>query len=136
MRLGSIVLTVCDDGNATEIVLDHPQTCIVGRADDCEIHLPADAWHLDVSRHHCQIEADPPLIRVRDLGSTNGTFVNGSLIGAGPLPRGVTPDVALPARELTDGDEVRVGSAVLRVHVASSMDSEEAVPMLVFPQVM
>lgn len=124
MRNSTIVLTLCDEGHVMDYVLDQPQTWIVGRARDCDIQLPADDVHVDVSRYHCQIEADPPLVRVRDLGSTNGTFVNGELIGAGPLPRGATPDSALPAWELTDGDEIRVGGAVLHVRVSAAAEAD------------
>jgi len=139
MRSSTIVLTLCDEGRVMDYVLDHPQTCIVGRANDCDIQLPPDNLHVDVSRYHCQIEADPPLVRVRDLGSTNGTFVNGALIGSGPLPRGAPADTALPARDLTDGDEIRVGGALLQVRISAAAETkheeEEGGTLIYVPQV-
>jgi pSer/pThr/pTyr-binding forkhead associated (FHA) protein len=30
-----------------------------------------------ISRHHCQLDVDPPSVQVLDLGSANGTFLNG-----------------------------------------------------------
>jgi pSer/pThr/pTyr-binding forkhead associated (FHA) protein len=91
----------------------------MGRADDCLLRLPGDMAHLDVSRHHCLLEIDPPLIRVRDLGSKNGTFVNGANIGQ--RSRGLSPEAAayldMPERTLGDGDELRVGGTVFRVGV-------------------
>jgi len=52
-------------------VVQRPLT--VGVAKDCDITL-SDAT---VSRHHCRIESRDDLLFVRDLGSTNGTFVDG-----------------------------------------------------------
>lgn len=53
--------------------------CVIGRAADCDIQLlmPDDARFGNVSRHHCELELDPPEIHVRDLGSRNGTWLNG-----------------------------------------------------------
>ncbi|HEY7427783.1 MAG TPA: FHA domain-containing protein, partial [Gemmataceae bacterium] len=56
---------------------DKPTTCVVGRARDCTISLPLEGEYADVSRHHCLLDISPPAVRARDLGSTNGTFVNG-----------------------------------------------------------
>lgn len=67
-----------------------------GRSPNCEIHIDDHS----VSRQHCTFEASGSELRVRDLGSANGTFIN---------ERPVTEDVARP------GDVVRVGSAVLEV---------------------
>lgn len=52
-----------------------------------------------VSKRHARIEYDGGHWRVRDLGSTNGTFVNGAPAGEG--------------RTLENGDEVRVGRTPL-----------------------
>jgi pSer/pThr/pTyr-binding forkhead associated (FHA) protein len=93
--------------------------CIIGRAEDCEIRLPMDFAHADASRHHCLLEIDAPQIRVRDLGSRNGTFVNGSLIGK--RPRDQSPDESafgsFMPQELEDGDEVQVGHTVFQLQV-------------------
>jgi len=45
----------------------------IGRNPDCEILLN----HPTVSRSHCRIELSPAGVRVRDLGSVNGTWING-----------------------------------------------------------
>jgi pSer/pThr/pTyr-binding forkhead associated (FHA) protein len=52
---------------------------IIGREEDC--HLRPDSEF--ISRHHCAILLDDYTLRIRDLGSKNGTFVNGRRIGAG-----------------------------------------------------
>lgn len=52
----------------------HPATLVVGRGDDVDLQLLDDPYF---SRHHFQLEFDPPRCRLRDLGSSNGTQVNG-----------------------------------------------------------
>lgn len=72
----------------------------IGRHDDCVIRIRSS----QVSRRHCELfEADGSLI-VRDLGSSNGTFVNGDRIEA---PRVLHP-----------GDALTVGGVTLRVDAA------------------
>src|SRR5262245_47041334 len=69
--------------------------CTVGRADDCLLRVRGDAANLTVSRRHCLIDMDPPAVRVWDLGSLNGTFVNGRMIGR--RPEGTLPWAEPPA---------------------------------------
>lgn len=57
---------------------------LVGRLEDCDIILP-DA---SVSSHHCRLIQDPSCIQVVDLGSTNGTRINGELVTEGLLQVG------------------------------------------------
>lgn len=103
---------------------------LLGRAEDCDIRLPANYAHANISRHHCVFNIDPPTIRVRDLGSRNGTYVNGKIIGQRPLHQ--DPEEAdlgeCPTRELGDGDEVKVGHTVVRVRIeaASEMPQDMA----------
>lgn len=92
-------------------VFSEPISCCIGRSRDCTITLPQEAEHLDVSRHHCVLEIVPPTLRVRDLGSLNGTFVNGKKIGQrvtsqvnGDMDASHPPPVVL-----SDGDEIRLG---------------------------
>jgi eukaryotic-like serine/threonine-protein kinase len=103
----------------TEYVFDERTTCILGRANDCVPRLPSDEYHGTVSRHHCLLDINPPDVRVRDLGSLNGTFVNGEKIGQRDARQ--TPEegaaVSFPERDLTDGDEIRLGETVFRVAV-------------------
>ncbi len=49
---------------------------IIGREQDCQIRPDSEF----VSRHHCVLLLDQFTLRVRDLGSKNGTFVNGCRI--------------------------------------------------------
>ncbi len=49
---------------------------LVGRDADCDVQLD----HKSVSKQHCVLVKTDGLILVRDLGSTNGTRVNGQRI--------------------------------------------------------
>jgi pSer/pThr/pTyr-binding forkhead associated (FHA) protein len=93
----------------------------IGRAEDCLLRLPRDLIHLDVSRHHCLLDIDPPEIRVRDLGSRNGTYVNGAKIGQRRpgLPPEAVSAFDMPERSLEEGDELRVGGTVFRVSISA-----------------
>ncbi|HEX4474685.1 MAG TPA: FHA domain-containing protein, partial [Polyangiaceae bacterium] len=48
----------------------------IGKADDNELVLGDDT----VSRHHCELVREGSAVRVRDLGSTNGTRVDGTRV--------------------------------------------------------
>ncbi len=104
-----------------------PVLCSVGRARDCAIKLPNDYLNCTVSRHHCLLEIDPPLVRVCDLGSLNGTFVNGARIGKRD-PNAMVEDLLVPtdpAQDLEDGDELRIGENVFEVDVTVEREREE-----------
>jgi pSer/pThr/pTyr-binding forkhead associated (FHA) protein len=98
----------------------------IGRSEDCLLRLPGHLAHRDVSRHHCLLDIDPPEIRVRDLGSKNGTYVNEASIGQRDrgLPAGTASAFELPDRTLEDGDELRVGVTVFRVGVRAGEGGE------------
>jgi ABC-type multidrug transport system ATPase subunit/pSer/pThr/pTyr-binding forkhead associated (FHA) protein len=62
-----------------------PQPLVLGRAPDCTVHL--DSVH--VSARHAEVFRDPAgVVRVRDLRSTNGTFVGGARVFDTPLAPG------------------------------------------------
>src|ERR1051326_5103534 len=60
-----------------EFTFDHHDTFLIGRSDNAHLYLPDDRFF---SRHHCLLEIAPPRCFLRDLGSTNGTFVNGQKV--------------------------------------------------------
>lgn len=74
---------------------------LIGRAEDCDVRPLSE----DVSRRHCAIHIGPSDAWAEDLGSRNGTFVNGSRI--------------TEKTKLNDGDLVRVGALELKVSCAA-----------------
>jgi serine/threonine protein kinase len=74
--------------------LDERQCVIVGRARDCDIQVRDS----QASRHHCRLTFGGSAWVIDDLGSNNGTIVNG-----GPVA----------TAELKDGDRIQLGETVL-----------------------
>jgi eukaryotic-like serine/threonine-protein kinase len=58
-----------------------PAVYVVGPAAECYPRLPDALPYKDISRHHCLLSVNLPQLRLLDLGSTNGTFVNGARLG-------------------------------------------------------
>jgi pSer/pThr/pTyr-binding forkhead associated (FHA) protein len=103
-----------------EFVFEHPRACLVGRGADCELHLPDDVGHRTVSRRHCLLTIEPPVVHVCDCGSRNGTYVNGENIGQrrpDQRPEQVGPWL-MEEHFLNDGDELRLGDAVFQVSLS------------------
>jgi pSer/pThr/pTyr-binding forkhead associated (FHA) protein len=70
---------------------------VFGRGEECQIR-PNSSW---VSRQHCLLRVTDAGAQLRDLGSTNGTLINGvRLIGERPL---------------APGDQIQVGPLVFEV---------------------
>lgn len=72
---------------------------VIGRAKDCNLQVLSN----DVSRKHCQLVIGESSVAIRDLGSGNGTLLNGQKTE----PNKDTP--------LISGDIVRIGPLVIRV---------------------
>jgi hypothetical protein len=87
-------------GPAVGHVLDIPAGYSeIGRLPGSGIRLDEDG----VSRHHAGLSRAAGQITVRDLGSTNGTYLNGRRLDASP------------PQPLRDGDRLRIGSVELRL---------------------
>ena len=71
---------------------------LIGRDDGCDAVVPLET----VSRRHCLVSMSEETARVRDLGSTNGTFVNDCPV--------VGDEDAL----LAPGDRLRAGGAIFK----------------------
>lgn len=64
-------------------LLTKPLT-LIGRQEDCDVVLP----DVSISSHHCTLSLEKNCITVSDLGSTNGSFINGTLVSNGILQLG------------------------------------------------
>jgi len=92
-------LVLIKNGKRTREVL-LPTECIIGRRKDCGLRVLAH----DISRRHCRIRVAGGVARVKDLGSTNGTFVNGKPISGEQM--------------LRVGDTLKIGPVVFELDVA------------------
>ena len=69
--------------------LTAPGTVLVGRSSRCGLILPSgEAGDLRVSHAHALVEYNPPVCRVYDVASRNGTRVNGTVVTTSELKAG------------------------------------------------
>ena len=90
------------DGHSTVLT---PGELTIGRDPECKFSFSDDAG---VSRHHAQLVVGADTVRVRDLGSSNGTYVNNSQISGD--------------RALENGDRIGVGSHELLFRAKTPVD--------------
>ena len=74
---------------------------LIGRSPDAHLCLPNDRYF---SRNHCLLEMNPPHSYLRDLDSTNGTFLNGHRV---------------KDAFLKNGDRIQCGETILIVEVTA-----------------
>lgn len=104
-----VVLTITKgSGEGTTYSFTEKESLFLGRADDCHIRFVED----NVSRYHCMLEICPPLVSIRDFGSLNGTYLNGTLIDKRPkdTDAGKAADMRFNERKLKHGDRIQLGS--------------------------
>ncbi|MFH1113486.1 MAG: FHA domain-containing serine/threonine-protein kinase [Pseudomonadota bacterium] len=92
-------------------------TFIFGRDIDCHARLSED--DRTASRHHFMLEVNPPDAFIRDLGSLNGTYVNGSKHG-GRKPDETPEDAKdrrYPEVQIENGDKIEVGDTAFTVSI-------------------
>src|ERR1043165_4222131 len=83
-------------------------TFLIGRNPEAHLCLPDDRYF---SRNHCLLEMNPPHSHLRDLASTNGTFLNGHRV---------------QNAYLNNGDRIQCGETILVVEVTTeSIDLSE-----------
>jgi eukaryotic-like serine/threonine-protein kinase len=115
-----VVLTITKGQlSGTQYIYEEREVCTIGRHRDCNVRLPSDADHAQVSRYHCLLDINPPFIRVRDLGSGNGTYVNGQRIGSQNKSVDKSPERGADAleRDLVDGDLLQIGYTAFEVKI-------------------
>src|SRR5690606_9165567 len=88
---------------------DEPGPALVGTSSACALQL-ADR---EVSRRHLALEVEGARLRATDLGSTNGTRING---------------VQVVDAWLLGGETLSVGSTIFRVAIAPSTGATEVLP--------
>lgn len=88
---------VHDKANVKRVILS--QDAVIGRSSECNLRIASKG----VSRQHCRIQLTPTGVLVRDMGSANGTWLNGERLESGR-------DVAV-----VSGSELSLGG--VRFHV-------------------
>ena len=92
-----VKLIVASGKNAGRAIAIKRNKLLIGRAEECDVRPLSE----EVSRRHCAVHVGPGEVFVEDLGSRNGTFVNGDRI-AGKI-------------KVVGGDMIRVGALELKV---------------------
>lgn len=86
--------------------LSHTFRVAIGRHESNDLQLDSRT----VSKHHAEVLNENGKLAVRDLGSTNGTFLN---------------DERIRERSVKSGDRIRIGSHVLTLHLEAPLSPQE-----------
>jgi hypothetical protein len=128
MQVVLVMFTGEGDRRSFSIARD---TTIIGRRNDCDLCIPVG----DVSRKHCRLIKTDDAAKIEDLGSSNGTYVNGQRIHetvlnpgdwiqVGPVQfcvqlDGVPTDEDLASRSAGQSDETNSGHPALEAEAAA-----------------
>ncbi len=96
--MGVVLRVTSGPHSGEEFLIDQSDTIMVGRSSRVQIPMIKD---LTLSREHFQVESQPPLCHLVDLGSTNGTKVNG---------------LRVERVVLREGDVITAGDSEFSVH--------------------
>lgn len=80
------------------------RSMIVGRSSKCDIQVDQES----VSRNHCKIVNTGKTVLVRDLGSTNGTYVN---------------DEPVDEHVMRDGDLIKIGRTIFKFLTGGNIEN-------------
>jgi len=108
---------------------------LIGRAPDCFVQLAGTARDQLISRRHCELAIDPPSIRIQDLGSANGTYINGKPVAATELAlmeSAEAPGGTRSGQFVHSGDLVTIGGTTFQVDVVECppKDKDGSRPMI------
>lgn len=87
---------------------------VVGRREDCDLRIPLG----EVSRKHCRVVRDGDSLKLEDLGSSNGTFLNGQRVQEAIL---------------SPGDTIQVGPVIFVLQVDGQPSDDELRPVTMEP---
>jgi len=104
------VLSGADAGRVVEAVPTRDDPFVLGRVQGCDLVVRDER----ASRRHAELWAEPDgSLRLRDLGSANGTYVDGRRVGEATL---------------SGGERIRIGSVELGVEAERPAEEPEASP--------
>src|SRR5918998_3489709 len=84
---------------------------VIGRREDCDLRIPLG----EVSRKHCRMVRDGDTLRLEDLGSSNGTYLNGQRVERDAV--------------LSPGDSIQVGPVVFVLQLDGVPADDELQPI-------
>ena len=105
----AVLVMFRSDGERRSFSMARDMT-VVGRREDCDLRIPLG----EVSRKHCRIVRDGDSLKLEDLGSSNGTFLNGQRVQEAMLG---------------PGDTVQVGPVVFVLQVDGQPADDELQPV-------
>ena len=104
-----------------EFLFEETGLCLIGRDESCSISIPREK-DVGISRRHCLLIITDSNIRIRDLYSTNGTYVNSHRLI--PSPIGDDPEKEdVNDRFLAPGDKISVSNIQMEVQIKSKIES-------------
>ena len=105
----AVLVMFRSDGERRSFSIARDMT-VIGRREDCDLRIPLG----EVSRKHCRLVRDGDVLKVEDLGSSNGTFLNAHRV-----------QEAL----LSPGDSIQVGPVVFVLQVDGTPADDELSPV-------
>jgi pSer/pThr/pTyr-binding forkhead associated (FHA) protein len=109
----AVLVMFRSDGERRSFSIARDMT-VIGRREDCDLRIPLG----EVSRKHCRLIRDGDTLKLEDLGSSNGTYLNGQRV-----------QEAL----LSPGDTVQVGPVVFVLQVDGEPADEDLKPVIMEP---
>lgn len=95
--MNAILVMFRPDGQRRDFPISKPST-LIGRGEECSMRVPLS----QVSRKHCELIQNNGYLKLKDLGSSNGTYVNGKRV---------------LEKKLKAGDRLQIGSLVFTVQI-------------------
>jgi pSer/pThr/pTyr-binding forkhead associated (FHA) protein len=105
----AVLVMFRSDGERRSFSMARDMT-VIGRREDCDLRIPRG----EVSRKHCRILRDGDSLKLEDLGSSNGTFLNGQRVQEAIL---------------SPGDTLQVGPVVFVLQVDGQPSDDELRPV-------
>jgi pSer/pThr/pTyr-binding forkhead associated (FHA) protein len=105
----AVLVMFRSDGERRSFSMARDMT-VIGRREDCDLRIPLG----EVSRKHCRIVRDGDSLKLEDLGSSNGTFLNGQRVQEAAL---------------SPGDTIQVGPVVFVLQIDGQPSDDELRPV-------
>jgi len=124
------LIAVSPKGGRKVITLKDEVT-VLGRQENCQLRVPMK----EISRQHCQFIRRGKMLSIKDLGSSNGTYVNGEKIMLQALKAGDVVSVADAIRVMVqiDGQPDAIDDRTLAAPARASAPSGAVKPAVKSP---